>query len=129
MSSLDHAVTGSALTFSIEEEKRAVRAALAEVGERIGRTIVKNGPLRVTMVALKPGGALREHHAEGPITVQVLEGAIDVEAAGKVHTLAAGTLFALGAGLPHAVTSRDGGIFLISVVAEPHAPPHSTTAQ
>lgn len=115
MSSLQHAVTGTALTFSLEEEMRIVRGNLAEVDERIGRTLLKNGPLRVTLVALKPGGALQPHHSEGPITVQVLEGSVEFEADGKVHQLPAGTLFSLAPRIVHSVTSATGGIFLLTL--------------
>jgi len=115
MSSLQHAVTGNALTFSLEDEMRIVRGNLADADERIGRTLLKNGPLRVTMVALKPGGALQPHHSEGPITVQVLEGAIDFEVGGEVHKLSAGTLFSLAPRLVHSVRSADGAIFLLTL--------------
>lgn len=123
MSSLQRDITGSALTLRLQDEIQAVRESLAAVDERIGRTLLKNGPLRVTLVALKPGGTLRSHRADGPITVQVLEGAVEFEVEGKSHPLPTGTLFSLAPGLPHAVTSEGGGVFLLTVVAVPATGP------
>lgn len=116
MSSLDHTITGNALAISLEDEIRLVRADLAAATERIGRTVLKNGPLRVTLVALKPGGALPSHRSEGPITVQVLEGTMEVRAGEANHRLPPGAIFALAGGIQHSVLSEGGGIFLLTLV-------------
>lgn len=119
MSPVQRAITGVALSFSLSDELGILREELDAAGERVGRTILKNGPLRVTLVGLKAGGTLRSHRADGPITIHVVEGAIDFEVGGTVWPLPAGTLFSLEAGMPHSVTSADGGIFLLTVVAMP----------
>ncbi|HEU4564455.1 MAG TPA: cupin domain-containing protein [Gemmatimonadaceae bacterium] len=116
MSPVRHQVTGHALSFAIDEEIRTVRGELAAAHGRSARTLVKDGPLRVTLVAVSPGGELREHRADGPITIQVLDGEIELRTGERSWTLAAGTLFALDAGIPHAVRSARGGIFLLTVV-------------
>ncbi|HVX39723.1 MAG TPA: cupin domain-containing protein [Gemmatimonadaceae bacterium] len=116
MSPVQHPVTGTALTFSLQDELRTVREELAKAPARIGRTLVKDGPLRVTLVAVHADRGLHEHRSAGPVTIHVLEGAVEVEAAGKKWPLSAGMLLALDAGVPHAVTSTDGGIFLLTVM-------------
>lgn len=118
MSPVQRTISGTALSFSLADELRTLHEELDAAGERIGRTILKNGPLRVTLVGLKPGGTLRSHRADGPITIHVVEGAIDFEVGGTVWPLPAGTLFSLEAGHPHSVTSPGGGIFLLTVVAQ-----------
>jgi len=65
---------------------------------------------------VKPGGELRPHKADGPITVQVLEGEIEVQSEGKSRTLPVGTLAAFNSGIVHGVTSPRGGVFLLTVV-------------
>lgn len=117
MSPVRHPVTGHALSFSLEEEIRTVRGELASASSRSARTLVKDGPLRVTLVGVNPGGELHPHRADGPITIHVLEGEIELRAEGEAWTLAAGTLLALDAGITHAVRSPRGGIFLLTVVA------------
>ena len=117
MSPVRHTITGSALSFSLEHELQIIREQLGSASARIGRTLVKDGPLRVTLVGLNAGGMLRPHKAEGPITVHVIEGEIEFEVEDKSWTLPTGTLFALDAGIPHSVSTRDGGVFLLTVVA------------
>lgn len=128
MSSLDHVVSAATLSFSLEQEMQTVREQLATAGERIGRTLLKNGALRVTLVGLKPGGSLRPHKSDGPISVQVLEGTIDFEAGEQRWPLPTGTLFSLEAGIMHGVSSTTGGIFLLTVIALPSGAPDTPPA-
>ena len=116
MSPVRHQVSGNVLSFALDEEIRRVRRELGPEESRIGRTLVKEGPMRVTLVTVDAGSVLREHAADGPITIQVLEGAIEIDATGRTWPAPAGTLLALDAGVPHAVRSRDGGLFLLTLV-------------
>ena len=111
-------VTASALVVDLASEIRTVHEQLG-TNTRSARTLVKNGSLRATLIGLGAGGELASHKADGPITVQVLEGAIEFEADGRLHALSVGSLFALEGGLVHAVRSRDGGVFLLTVSAPP----------
>jgi quercetin dioxygenase-like cupin family protein len=121
MSPTDHPVNGSALLFALASEVEALRGELAASGARTARTLVKEGPLRVTLVGIKPGGELRSHHADGPISVHVLGGEIEFHAGGEQWTLAAGSLLSLPARVEHAVQAPRGGIFLLTV-ASPATP-------
>jgi quercetin dioxygenase-like cupin family protein len=107
-------VSGPALAFTLGDETRIVRDQLA-TATRSARTLFKNGALRATVMGLAPGGELASHSADGPITVHVLEGAIDFEAEGKSWPLPTGSLFALDAGIPHRVRAPEGGVFLLTV--------------
>lgn len=80
------------------------------------RTLVKDGPLRVTLISLTEDARIPAHRAEGPITIVPVAGEIIVEADGETHALAAGELLALRAGIEHVVTSPAGGAFLLTVV-------------
>ena len=116
MPSIRRPLSGDILVFDIEEERE--RAAESEGMERSGRaarTLLKEGPLRVTLVLLAPGGELAEHEASGPITVQVVEGRIRFTAGDEEHDLGPGQLLAAGPGIRHAVASDDGAAFLLTV--------------
>lgn len=118
MSPVRHPVSGTALVFELAAECRIVHEQLATT-TRTARTLVKNGPLRATLIGLAAGSELASHKADGPITIHVLEGAIELEAEGRTSPLPAGSLLALGAGIVHAVRSREGGVFLLTVAAPP----------
>jgi quercetin dioxygenase-like cupin family protein len=118
MSLVNRAIAGTTLSFELESEMNVVREQL-ESHARTGRTLVKDGPLRMTLVGLRPGGAMVPHQADGPITVQVLEGSVIFEAEDRTWTLGTGALLALRSRVMHSVRSDDGGIFLLTVLAIP----------
>lgn len=125
MSPVERPLSGASLSFSLAREIQTVRDELSPARERIARTLVKEGPLRVTLVGLNAGGTLRAHKADGPISVHVLEGAIELTAGDTATPLGAGELFVLGPGITHSVASAAGGMFLLTVVAlenEPRSP-------
>lgn len=120
MPSIDRPLAGDVLVFDLAAERdRTADATVLERSRRNARTLIKDGPLRVTLVVLAAGGELAEHHADGPITIQVLDGAIRFSADGSDHELEAGTLLSAGPGLRHRVASEHGGVFLLTV-AQPH---------
>lgn len=114
MSPTQHPVSGPALLFDLSEELQIVHEQLAK-SSRSARTLVKNGPLRATLMGLAAGGAIAPHSADGPITVHVLEGALDFEADGKTWSLRKGALLALEAGIEHSARSAEGAVFLLTV--------------
>ncbi len=111
MSSIDRPLSGDVLVVSLLDSSTP---AAPEAG-RSARTLLKEGPLRVTVVTIAPGAEIPEHRADGPITVQPLTGRLRFTAAGQTHDLAPGQLLALAAGLTHAVASDEGATFLLTV--------------
>jgi quercetin dioxygenase-like cupin family protein len=119
MSSLNRPLAGQPLLFHLGGGRSdLVDAALLKKAGRSARTLVKEGPLRVTLIALTAGGTLAPHHAEGPITVHVLDGAIRFRAGEEAWELSAGDLLSLPGGVEHAVESEKGGEFLVTIARE-----------
>jgi quercetin dioxygenase-like cupin family protein len=117
MSSIERPLSGDVLVFDLEEERVRVMGSVAgEPAGRAARTLLKDGPLRVTVIVLTPGGAIAEHQADGPITVQPLNGRVRFSAAGGVHDIGPGELLCAAPGIRHAVSSADGAVFLLTVV-------------
>lgn len=119
MPTFDRSLSGRPLRFSLREEGRAehIDEGLLDRSGRSARTLIKDGPLRVTLVALGAGGSLAEHHADGPITVHVLSGSLQFRIGEQEHTLETGDLLSLGGGVSHAVDSADGAVFLLTVAS------------
>lgn len=120
MPSIQRPLSGDVLVFDFGEERE--RTADPEILGRRGRnarSLLKSGALRVTMIVLAPGGEIAEHHADGPITVQPLNGRVRFTIQGKEHRLVPGQMLAAGPGVPHSVASDDGATFLLTVA---HAP-------
>ena len=117
MSSIDRPLSGAVLRFHLGEERDRVNdPALLERHGRNARTLLKEGPLRVTLVMVRAGGRIAAHRSDGPVTVHVLDGDIRFRASGQEHRLAAGDLLVAEAGLEHDVASDAGGTFLLTVV-------------
>lgn len=97
-------------------------------GGRRARTLIKNGLIRATLVTVAAGAEIPEHQADGPITVQPLQGRLQFSAAGNTHDIGPGQLLSLGAGVRHAVASASGATFLLTVASmgAPGDPPQSS---
>ena len=117
MSPVNRRLAADLLAFDLGSEMHTVRAELAKGHTRIARTLVKEGPLRLTLVGLAPGGELGSHHTDSPVTIHVLEGQITLEVDGATRTMAPGDLGALDAGVPHAVRASGGAFILLTVAA------------
>ena len=113
MPEFDRRLAGGLRIHDLAEERAHAAAGPAGSGRK-ARSLVKDGPLRVTVVIVEPGGRIAEHEAPGPITVQPLDGRIRFTAEGDTHELGPGQLLALGAGLRHSVSSDEGGAFLLT---------------
>ncbi|MBX6365093.1 MAG: cupin domain-containing protein [Gemmatimonadetes bacterium] len=80
------------------------------------RTLVREGPLRVTLVGLGPRGELAPHRAVGPIAIHVVSGELDFRVDGERRRLRAGDVLSLAAGVVHDAESADGARFLLTLV-------------
>lgn len=78
-------------------------------------TLVRSPKLQVVLVALHEGTVMPSHHAEGPITVQVLEGQIKFTAAGQIVTLGKSQMLSLASGIQHTVEAVEESAFLLTV--------------
>jgi quercetin dioxygenase-like cupin family protein len=120
MSSIERPLSGDVLCFHLADEREIVRdSPLLEHNGRNARTLLKEGPLRVTLMMLAPGGQIPTHHAAGAITLQVLDGDIQFRALGKDHRLVSGDIVVADAEVEHEVASENGGTFLLTLVHPP----------
>ena len=100
----------------LHQDQRLIDPSLLARHGRSARTLVKEGPLRLTIVAIGPGGTLPPHRTDGPITIHVLEGEITVSALEQEYSLGASDVLVLAPGVEHAARSAPGGVFLLTVV-------------
>ena len=79
------------------------------------RTLFKKADFRMVLISMEKGSVLKEHHADGTISVQVLKGAIRFTAQGETHTLQANSMAALGASIKHEVEALEESAFLLTI--------------
>ncbi len=121
MSSMHRTVEGDVLVQHLTRDERLIDQALLARHGRSARTLVKEGPLRLTIIALAAGGNLPTHHTDGPVTIHVLEGELVFDALGREYPLSTGDVLVLAAGVEHSARSAAGGLFLLTVVHTPSA--------
>ena len=115
-------LAGKRLTFILPAEDETLRefAQESKTG-RAAKTLVKEGPLRITLVALKKGTALPSHHVEGPISIQTIRGCLVLTTDRGDMDVPEGNLIALGPGVVHAAKAQEDCAILLTF-AMPSAP-------
>ncbi|HEX8391187.1 MAG TPA: cupin domain-containing protein [Longimicrobium sp.] len=96
---------------------RTAQAAASAAAGRASTPVARTAGMRILLVSLGAGGELAEHTAPGPISVQALRGDLRFSTGGHATELAPGDLITLDAQIPHAVQSRAGGSFLLTICA------------
>ena len=123
-------ITGDVLVQHLAADTMTIDRDLLAASGRSGRTLVKEGPLRLTLIGLAAGGALPPHSTANPVSVQVLQGAVVFSALEQQYSLAAGDVLILAAGVEHAAQSASGASLLLTVAYTPKAgdAKHDTTS-
>jgi quercetin dioxygenase-like cupin family protein len=79
------------------------------------KTLFKKHDLRVVLISMQDAAHMKEHHADGTISIQVLKGQLRVSVNNKPHDLPAGTLFTLGHSIRHDVEAKGDSAFLLTI--------------
>ncbi len=116
MSSMHRALNGDVLIHHLTRDERLIDPQLLARHGRSARTLAKEGPLRLTIIGVAAGGVVPVHSANGPVTVHLLDGEIEFNAAGRDYPLAAGDMLVFAPGVEHSARSAKGGTFLLTVV-------------
>lgn len=129
MSSMHRTIGGDVLVQHLGADAMTIDQRLLAANGRSGRTLIKEGPLRLTLMALSPGGKLPPHSTENPVSIHVLQGDVTFFALENEYTLSPGDVLMFGAGVEHAARSRSGATFLLTVAyvlaGEPEPSPRS----
>ena len=115
MSSLQRIISADILVQHLGPDAMTIDAVLLEKHGRSARTLVKDGPLRLTLMALAPGGSLPTHSTDNPISIHVVQGAVSFFALDTEHVLGEGDVLIVAAGVDHSARSENGATFLLTV--------------
>jgi quercetin dioxygenase-like cupin family protein len=114
-----HTISGKALAFDVKAiEGDLLQQARTGKAGRAAKTLVKEGPLRITLVALREGVSLKKHQVSGAVSIQAVRGRIALNAAGSQLNLRPGQLAALDANVRHGATAGTDCSILITVAIE-----------
>jgi quercetin dioxygenase-like cupin family protein len=79
------------------------------------RMLFKTADFRMVLISMEKGSILKEHHADGTISVHVVRGSIRFLAQGKAHILREGNIVTLGASIKHEVEGLEDAAFLLTI--------------
>jgi quercetin dioxygenase-like cupin family protein len=77
--------------------------------------VMRHGPVTIILLVFDEGGLLKEHRAEGVVTIHVLSGRLQVVVDEEVREMASGELMALAPGLAHSVRALAPSELLLTV--------------
>lgn len=108
-------LSGKVLAFLLGAEDDTLRE-LAESSKtgRAAKTLIKQGPLRITLVAMRKGTALPSHQVAGPISIQTIRGCLRVTTEKGEVDVPANSLISLGSGVAHTAKAHDDCAILIT---------------
>jgi quercetin dioxygenase-like cupin family protein len=93
---------------------------LRPLGDRlrdsVSTAIVRDDRIEVMRLVLVEGRAIPEHHVDGPVTFQCLEGRVAIEIGGDRRILEQGDLLYLSGGVPYALSGDGDASILMTVV-------------
>lgn len=105
--SIAHAVSGEPIDVSPYDSR---------LGEQRSAALFKSEQLEVIRLVLPPGKSMPTHKVSGEITIQCIEGELDVQADGNSTRLLAGQLMFLLGSVPHSVTAVVHASALVTLV-------------
>ena len=117
-----HHVTDPLIEVDVATELEALRASDSyHAADHAAKTIAKQPGVSVVLIALKPGGQMHEHHADGAITVQGIDGHVEFTVGERAVALTRGRLLTVPPGVAHRVRGMNESAFLLTI-GEAHDP-------
>ncbi|MEO8602229.1 MAG: hypothetical protein ABI629_06610 [bacterium] len=119
----ERALDAALLTFDLPSLLTQIKAEDAWRREsHSAMTLVKSHGLRVVLVAMHGGTTIAAHRADGPITVQAIEGTLTVNTETQKVTLWPGQLLMLHSGVYHVVEAGQECGFLLTLSVDSSHP-------
>ena len=116
MSSMHRILDGDVLVHHLTQDERMLDPELLARHGRTARTLVKEGPLRLTIMGIAAGGVLPTHRTDAHVTIHLLEGQVTFTARGRDYTLNVGDVLIFAPNVEHEARSATGGVFLLTVL-------------
>ncbi len=82
---------------------------------RSSKTLAKYPDFRIVLILMKSGTRMRQHRAEGRISIQQLKGQVCIHFADRKVTVSTGHLLVLDCGVLHDVEALEESAFLLTI--------------
>jgi quercetin dioxygenase-like cupin family protein len=118
MSPMERTLDAPMMLFDLQPELERLRRkeSYRRTG-RLGRTLAKSGRLRLVLVALDDSVEVGTHHADSPMTIQVVEGRLGFRVGTRDYELRAGQVLFFGPGDAHDIRALEESALLLTLAA------------
>lgn len=96
-----------------------VRPLGTRIEAAVSNALFKTPQLELMRLVLPSGKTMPKHAVPGPITIQCLEGVIELQAHQTTQILRAGELVYLAGGEPHTLLAQEDSSVLVTVILQP----------
>jgi quercetin dioxygenase-like cupin family protein len=79
------------------------------------KLLLKTDDLRLVLIAMETGAKIKEHHADGAISIHALEGTLCVHVQAQAQHLHAGQILTLAPGIKHDIEAREESALLLTI--------------
>ena len=112
----DRMIDASLVTINLGSFTEQIKAEKAwKDSDRNAITVFKTDGMRIVLIALHKDAEMKEHTADGIISVQVLEGQILFATKEQSVELGQGEMLTLHENVPHSVLAKEETIFLLTL--------------
>ncbi|HJV87222.1 MAG TPA: cupin [Noviherbaspirillum sp.] len=115
--SLHHATSG---------EKIDIRPLGAKLPQTPSTALLRTDELEVMRVVLPKGRSVPEHRIAGEITIQCIEGSVEVQAHDATQVLSAAEMLYLKGNVPYALNALEDSCLLMTILRKPGEEPPQT---
>lgn len=122
-------LSGDVIVQHLGSDAMTIDHGLLSTRGRSSRTLVKEGPLRLTIIGLAAGGTMPPHSTDNPVSIHLLQGDVTFFALDQEYALGTGDVLIFGAGVEHAARSTSGATFLLTVAYAPRSGDAERTLQ
>jgi quercetin dioxygenase-like cupin family protein len=77
--------------------------------------LLKSADLRILLIAMESGARMEEHHSDGRISIQVLEGSVRMSVQQQVKEVSAGQLLAMDRSIKHDIGALEDTVLLLTI--------------
>lgn len=103
---IEHAASGQVVN---------IRHPAGQLAQARSAALCKTRDLEVMLLVIPAGRSLPPHHVRGDITVQCLDGEVEMLAGGQPRQLGAGQLLWLGGGVQYAIKALRDSSLLVTI--------------
>ncbi len=103
------------LEFDLTREVQTLHSEPEWASGQNARTLVKFDDFRVVLITLRARARVPGHQTKRRISIQTVEGRIQVHADGRTFDLCRGALLALDQGVPHDVEAVEDSVLLLTI--------------